>query len=75
MAIGTADRVIMPVARHAHAHITEVRAPQLAMISDPGVVTQVILEARGWREVADTALAFTQRFSNQQPAGAETVSS
>jgi pimeloyl-ACP methyl ester carboxylesterase len=29
----------------------------------------------GWREVADTALAFTQRFSNLQPAGAETASS
>jgi hypothetical protein len=24
----------------------------------------------GWREVADTALAFTQRFSELQPAGA-----
>ena len=29
----------------------------------------------GWREVADTALAFTQRFTNLQPAGAETASS
>ena len=29
----------------------------------------------GWREVADTALAFTQRFSNLQSAGAETASS
>ena len=29
----------------------------------------------GWREVADTALAFTQRFSNLQPAGAGTASS
>jgi len=28
----------------------------------------------GWREVADTALAFTQRFSNLQPAGAGTAS-
>jgi len=48
--IGTADRVILPaeqlaMARHAHAHITEVRAPHLSMISDPGVVTRVILEA------------------------------
>jgi len=48
--IGTADRVILPaeqlaMARHAHAHITEVRAPHLSMISDPGVVTQVIVEA------------------------------
>jgi hypothetical protein len=45
VAIGTADRVIMPavqlaMARHVHAHITEVRAPHLAMISDPGVVTR-----------------------------------
>jgi pimeloyl-ACP methyl ester carboxylesterase len=29
----------------------------------------------GWREVADTALAFIQRFSNLQPAGAGTASS
>jgi pimeloyl-ACP methyl ester carboxylesterase len=48
--IGTADRVILPavqlaMARHAHAHITEVRAPHLSMISDPGVVTRVIVEA------------------------------
>ncbi len=48
--IGTADRVIPPalqlaMARHAHAHITKVRAPHLSMISDPGVVTRVILEA------------------------------
>jgi hypothetical protein len=33
------------MARHARAHITEVRAPHLSMISDPGVVTQVIVEA------------------------------
>ena len=48
--VGTADHVIFPaeqlaMARHAHAHITEVRAPHLSMISDPGVVTQVIVEA------------------------------
>ena len=33
------------MAQHAHAHITEVHAPHLSMISDPGVVTLVILEA------------------------------
>jgi len=48
--VGTADRVILPavqlaMARHAHAHITEVRAPHLSMITAPGVVTQVILQA------------------------------
>jgi len=48
--VGTADHVILPaeqlaMARQAHAHITEVRAPHLSMISDPGVVTQVIVEA------------------------------
>jgi pimeloyl-ACP methyl ester carboxylesterase len=48
--VGTADHVILPaeqlaMARHAHAHITQVRAPHLSMISDPGVVTQVITEA------------------------------
>jgi pimeloyl-ACP methyl ester carboxylesterase len=48
--IGTADRVILPaeqlaMARQAKAHITEVRAPHLSMISDPGVVTHVIVEA------------------------------
>lgn len=29
----------------------------------------------GWREVVDTALAFTQRFTNLQPAGAGTATS
>jgi pimeloyl-ACP methyl ester carboxylesterase len=48
--VGTADRVILPaeqlaMARHAGAHITEVRAPHLSMISAPGVVTDVILKA------------------------------
>jgi pimeloyl-ACP methyl ester carboxylesterase len=48
--VGTADRVIPPaeqlaMARHAHARVTEVHAPHLSMISDPGVVTQVILQA------------------------------
>ena len=48
--VGTADRVILPavqlaMARHAHAHITEVRAPHLSMISNPGVATRVILKA------------------------------
>jgi pimeloyl-ACP methyl ester carboxylesterase len=48
--VGTADRVILPaiqlaMARHAHAHITKVHAPHLSMISAPGVVTRVILEA------------------------------
>jgi pimeloyl-ACP methyl ester carboxylesterase len=48
--VGTADRVILPavqlaMARHAHAHITRVHAPHLSMVSDPGVVTRVILEA------------------------------
>jgi pimeloyl-ACP methyl ester carboxylesterase len=48
--VGTADRVIPPaeqlaMARQAGARITEVDAPHLSMVSDPGVVTQVILEA------------------------------
>jgi alpha-beta hydrolase superfamily lysophospholipase len=30
---------------NAHAHITEVKAPHLSMISDPGVVASVILQA------------------------------
>jgi hypothetical protein len=33
------------MAKHADAHITEVDAPHLSMISDPGVVTAVILRA------------------------------
>jgi len=48
--VGTADHAIPPalqlaMAENAHAHITEVNAPHLAMISDPGVVTSVILQA------------------------------
>jgi pimeloyl-ACP methyl ester carboxylesterase len=48
--VGTADRVIPPaellyMAERAHAHITKIVAPHLSMVSDPGVVTKVILEA------------------------------
>jgi pimeloyl-ACP methyl ester carboxylesterase len=48
--IGTADRVLVPaeqlfMAERAHAHITEIDAPHLAMVADPGVVTDVILQA------------------------------
>jgi hypothetical protein len=48
--VGTADHAIPPalqlaMAETAHAHITEVKAPHLSMISDPGVVTGVILQA------------------------------
>ena len=48
--VGTADHAIplalqLAMAENAHAHITEVSAPHLSMISDPGVVTSVILQA------------------------------
>jgi pimeloyl-ACP methyl ester carboxylesterase len=48
--IGTADHAIPPaeqlaMAEHAGAHITKVDAPHLSMISDPGAVTAVILQA------------------------------
>jgi pimeloyl-ACP methyl ester carboxylesterase len=48
--IGTADHAIPPaeqlaMAAAAHAHVTEVDAPHLSMITDPGVVTRVILQA------------------------------
>jgi hypothetical protein len=48
--VGTTDHAIPParqlaMAENAHAHITEVSAPHLSMISDPGVVTSVILQA------------------------------
>ena len=48
--VGTADHAIPPalqlaMAENAHAHITELKAPHLSMISDPGVVTGVILQA------------------------------
>ena len=48
--VGTADHVIPPaeqlfMAKRAHAHITEVNAPHLSMISDPGVVAAVIIQA------------------------------
>src|SRR5258706_2879215 len=49
--IGTADHAIPPaellsMARQAHAHITMAPgAPHLSMISNPGLVTKVILEA------------------------------
>jgi pimeloyl-ACP methyl ester carboxylesterase len=48
--VGTADHAIPPalqlaMANTAHAHITEVDAPHLSMVSDPGTVTSVILQA------------------------------
>ena len=48
--VGTADNAIPPaeqlaMAQAAGAHITEVKAPHLSMVSNPGVVTKVILEA------------------------------
>jgi pimeloyl-ACP methyl ester carboxylesterase len=48
--IGTADKVIPPalllsMAQRASAHITTVNAGHLSLISDPGVVTHVIIEA------------------------------
>jgi hypothetical protein len=48
--IGTADKVIPPalllsMAQRAGAHITDVKAGHLSLISDPGVVTGVIEQA------------------------------
>ena len=48
--VGTADHAIPPalqlaMAENAHARITEVNAPHLSMVADPGVVTSVILQA------------------------------
>jgi pimeloyl-ACP methyl ester carboxylesterase len=48
--VGTADHAIplalqLAMAHTAHAHITRVDAPHLSMISNPGTVTNVILQA------------------------------
>jgi pimeloyl-ACP methyl ester carboxylesterase len=48
--VGTADHAIplalqLAMAKTAHAHITKVDASHLSMISNPGVVTNVILDA------------------------------
>ena len=48
--VGTADHAIplalqLAMATRAHAHITKVKAPHLSMVSDPGPVTSVILQA------------------------------
>ncbi len=48
--IGTADHIVTPaeqlfMAQRAHARITEINAPHLSMISDPGVVAGVIIQA------------------------------
>ena len=48
--VGTADHAIplalqLAMANTAHAHITRVDAPHLSMISNPGTVTSVILQA------------------------------
>ena len=48
--VGTADHIITPaeqlfMANRAHAHITEINAPHLSMITDPGVVASVIIQA------------------------------
>jgi hypothetical protein len=41
--IPAADQLSM--AKRAHAHITEIDAPHLSMIPNPGVVTRVIIGA------------------------------
>jgi pimeloyl-ACP methyl ester carboxylesterase len=48
--VGTADHVLPPaeqlfMANRAGAHITEINAPHLSMITDPGVVASVIIQA------------------------------
>ena len=48
--IGTSDHIIpeaaqLAMAQRAHAHITEINAPHLSMISDPDMVTRVIEQA------------------------------
>ena len=48
--IGTEDQIIpraeqLALATNANARITEVRAPHLAMVTDPEAITKVILEA------------------------------
>ena len=48
--VGTADHAIplalqLAMANTAHAHIAKVDAPHLSMISNPGTVTNVILQA------------------------------
>ena len=48
--IGTQDHVIPPaeqvaMATHAGSRITQIRAPHLSMLADPGAVTRVILDA------------------------------
>ncbi len=48
--VGTSDKVIPPaeltaMARHADAHITDVPAGHLSLISDPAAVTRIIIEA------------------------------
>lgn len=48
--IGLADHIIpaasqLSMAKRAHAHITTVAAPHLSMISNPGVVARVIMQA------------------------------
>jgi pimeloyl-ACP methyl ester carboxylesterase len=48
--VGTADHAIplalqLAMAENAHAHITEINAPHLSMVSDPGAVFSVILQA------------------------------
>ena len=48
--VGTADHAIplalqLAMAHTAHARITEINAPHLSMVSDPGAVASVILQA------------------------------
>jgi pimeloyl-ACP methyl ester carboxylesterase len=48
--IGMNDHIVTPaeqlfMARRAGAHVTEVNAPHLSMISNPGVVASVIIRA------------------------------
>jgi pimeloyl-ACP methyl ester carboxylesterase len=48
--VGTMDKVIdlgeqLAMTTRAHAHVTEIKAPHLSMVSDPSAVTSVIIQA------------------------------
>jgi hypothetical protein len=52
---------------HASSHpTTDPQKPPLRINASPSVTTAAFIA--GWRKVADTALAFTQRFARLQPA-------
>jgi non-heme chloroperoxidase len=71
---GEKDHTAPPAITHASYKLQQRNAGVTETVQMPGRRHALIID-HGWREVADTALAFVQRFSSPRPGGAGPASS